>query len=139
MSSSPRAVVIGHGEFAAGLVSAVEQISGMGQLLLPLTTTDLAGSGIETMVRERLESTGLRIVFTDLPGGSATMAVRRLQRSLPDLTIVSGTNLPLLLEFLNRAGNGQSGAEGGGGGDAALAALERGRAAMLVFRGTLAG
>ena len=33
----PRAIVAGHGEFAAGLVSAVEQITGRGEQLIAVS------------------------------------------------------------------------------------------------------
>ena len=44
MSSSPvRAILAGHGDFAQGMVSAVQQITGRGNVLYPVTAKDLSG------------------------------------------------------------------------------------------------
>jgi len=36
-----RAIVAGHGDFASGLISAVEQITGRGGMLIPVTVLGL--------------------------------------------------------------------------------------------------
>jgi PTS system N-acetylgalactosamine-specific IIA component len=64
------------------------------------------------------------VVFTDLPAGSCTMAVRRMIRARPGVVLVTGVNLSLLLDFAMQ--------ESADPLAAAQAALERGRAAMLV-------
>jgi PTS system N-acetylgalactosamine-specific IIA component len=128
MSSGIRALVIGHADFAAGIISAVEQITGNGFMLLPLSSASLPASGIEELIRSTLAEHAINIVFTDLPAGSATMAVRRLQRSNPELTLVAGANLALLLEFVQQHEEGDQ--------LAAITALEKGKAAMIVFRGS---
>jgi N-acetylgalactosamine PTS system EIIA component len=99
MSEAPRAVVAGHGRLAEGLLSAVEQITGRGDRFLPFTNTDRTPDGVEEALRAVLDASGARIVFTDLPGGSCTMAARRLARSRPDLVVVTGVSLPVLLAF----------------------------------------
>ena len=43
---------------------------------------------------------GPTIVFTDLQTGSCGFAVRRYCLDLPDLVVLSGVNLPVLLEFV---------------------------------------
>jgi len=98
-SSPPRAIVAGHGSFAVGIISAVEQITGMGKVFVPISNADLSPGGIETKVREALAETGARVIFTDLPAGSCTMAVRRMARLEPGLTLVTGVTLPTLLAF----------------------------------------
>ena len=124
MSSTPRAVVAGHGEFAAGLVSAVEQISGRGDQLLPVAITGLGAEDIERLLRDKMVSTGIRVVFTDLQAGSCTMAARRVLRGLTDAVVVCGTNLPLLLDFVFNDNATPS--------EAARHAAERGRAAIAL-------
>ena len=131
MSNVARAIVVGHAGYAAGIVSAVEQITGNGAMLLPLSNTSLGAAGIEQMVRDALTESGVRIIFTDLPAGSATMAVRRLQRSLPNLTVIAGANLAVLLDFVQQSDPPSE--------DIAVQALEKGKSAMMAFRGTSAG
>jgi PTS system N-acetylgalactosamine-specific IIA component len=124
MSNGPRAIVAGHGEFAAGLVSAVEQITGRGDQFLPLAITGLGAEDIERLLRDRMTAMGIRVVFTDLQAGSCTMAARRVLRAMPDAIVVCGTNLPLLLDFVfnDRATPAE----------AARHAAERGRAAIAL-------
>lgn len=97
-----RALVAGHGEFAAGLRSAVERISGRGSVLEALSNTGLGGDDMEALLRERVERDGIRAIFTDLPGGSWTLAARRAMRGRDDVVLVTGVNLAALLEFVMR-------------------------------------
>ncbi len=98
-NSPPRAVVAGHGNFAAGIISAVQQITGLGDQFVAVSNTGLGAEAIEASVREAIAQSGAQVVFTDLPAGSCTMAVRRLARLEPSVTIVTGVTLPTLLAF----------------------------------------
>ncbi|HWE43185.1 MAG TPA: hypothetical protein VG432_11795 [Gemmatimonadaceae bacterium] len=98
----PRAIVAAHGDLAAGLVSAVERITGRGSVLAPLTNAGLGADEMEATVRERVERDGIRAIFTDLPSGSWTMAARRAMRGNDDVVLVTGVNLAALLEFVMR-------------------------------------
>jgi PTS system N-acetylgalactosamine-specific IIA component len=129
MSDAARAIVAGHGEFASGLVSAVEQITGRGNQLLVVAITGLGAEDIERMLRDRMVETGIRVVFTDLQAGSCTMAARRVLRGMTDAVVVCGTNLPLLLDFVFNDRATPS--------EAARHAAERGRAAIALVGSTL--
>ncbi|MEO8911041.1 MAG: hypothetical protein ABI408_12580 [Gemmatimonadaceae bacterium] len=124
-SNKPTGIVIGHGEFAEGLVSAVDQICGMAGKLVSLSMKGLTPEDIETAIREELERTGARVIFTDLPAGSATLAARRLAKNDPDLMLVSGVNLATLLDFVFNADAPP--------GEAARSAAERGKASLIVI------
>lgn len=99
MSDGPRAVVAGHGSFAAGIVSAVDQIAGLGHVFTPISNSGLSAPAIEAAVKDALAASGASVVFTDLPAGSCTMAVRRLSKLAPEVTVVTGVTLPTLLAF----------------------------------------
>jgi PTS system N-acetylgalactosamine-specific IIA component len=99
MTSNVRAIVAGHGDFAAGMVSAVHAIAGRDDVFVAVTNRDLSAQDVERDLRERLDATAARVIFTDLPAGSCTMAARRLQRERPELTVVTGVNLTTLLDF----------------------------------------
>jgi len=119
-----RAIVIGHGEFAGGLVSAVGQICGMADKLVVLTMMGMTPEDIETTIRDQLARTGARVIFTDLPAGSATIAARRLVKDDPGLVLVSGVNLATLLDFVFSTDVSPT--------EAARAAAERGKASLIV-------
>jgi PTS system N-acetylgalactosamine-specific IIA component len=121
---SARAIVVGHGEFAGGLVSAVGQICGMADKLVVLTMMGMTPEDIESTIRDHLARTGARVIFTDLPAGSATIAARRIVKDNPDLVLVSGVNLATLLDFVFNTEVPPT--------EAARAAAERGKASLIV-------
>jgi Phosphotransferase system, mannose/fructose-specific component IIA len=123
-NDAPRAIVAGHGELPQGLVNAVDCISGCGSVFLALSNYGLAGSDIEGKLREKAAEYGIKVFFTDLPGGSATVAVRRMMRTDPSLVLVTGANLSTLLEFVFQPDASPA--------DAARHATEKGRATLVV-------
>jgi PTS system N-acetylgalactosamine-specific IIA component len=122
--SDARAIVAGHGAFAEGMLSAVEQITGRSDLLIGVTNRDLSARDVEQLMRDRIASAGAVVVFTDLPAGSCTMAARRIQRERPGLSVVTGVNLATLLDWVF---SGDQDAE-----DAVRHAAEKGREALAV-------
>ncbi len=97
-----RAVIAAHGELAAGLVSAVDRITGRGSALGILSNVGLGAEQMEATMRERIERDGVRAIFTDLPSGSWTMAARRAMRGNDEVVLITGVNLAALLEFVMR-------------------------------------
>jgi N-acetylgalactosamine PTS system EIIA component len=122
-----RAILAGHGDFAAGMVSAVQQITGRGGVFKTITSRDLSAADLETTIRKAIEESGVRVVFTDLQAGSCTMAARRVLRDRTDVLFVAGANLPMLLDF---ALSPEPEAV-----DAAKHAIERGKAAISTVGG----
>ena len=118
-----RAIVTGHGAFPEGLVSAVQQITGRGEMLVAFSNAGLGREEIEAGLRACIDNVHASVIFTDLPGGSATLAARRVLRDRPELTIVTGANLATLVDFVF-ADESMSAA------DAAAHAAERGRVAL---------
>lgn len=98
--SERRAVIAGHGDYAEGMRSAVEQISGRGDVFVPLTNRGLSAADVGVALGRLLDDSGASVIFTDLPAGSCTMAARRLQRERPGLIVVVGANMAALLEFV---------------------------------------
>jgi PTS system N-acetylgalactosamine-specific IIA component len=117
-----RAIVAGHGDFANGLVSAVEQITGRGDQLIGVSVAKLCVEDIENLLRKKMIESNVRVIFTDLQAGSCTMAARRILRGMDDAVLIAGANLPMLLDFVF--------AEGRSAPDAARHAAERGRVAI---------
>lgn len=117
-------IICGHGKFAEGLISAVDEITGKGSILLGISNKEFGGQELERHLREELKRTAAVVLFTDLPGGSATMAARRILRDTPGVVLVTGTNLGLLLDFVFHAHEGFA--------KAARDAAERGKACITV-------
>src|SRR5689334_15408754 len=129
-ASAPRAIVAGHGDFATGLISAVEQISGRGRLLLPVSVKQLGVEDIEALLKDEMIAAGVRVIFTDLAAGSCTMASRRILRGMDDAILVAGVNLPTLLDFVF--------ADSMTPVEAARHAAERGKASITALGGGVA-
>lgn len=125
MTSGMRAIVAGHGSFAPGLISAVDQITGRGDRFVPMTNSGLCLEDIQGMLGRVLDETGATVIFTDLPAGSCTMAVRRLLRERPGVRLVTGVNLSLLLDFAMQEAPTDVGAM-------LTAAVDRARTSMTV-------
>ncbi len=117
-----RAIVAGHADFAEGVISAVAQIAGRGEVFLPLSNRDLSAKDVEREMRTLVSEPNVTTIFTDLPAGSCTMAARRLLRERPDLVLVTGANLASLLEFVF--------SEHASAAETARYAVERGRTAL---------
>jgi len=117
-------VIAGHGDFAAGMVSAAVQITGRDDVFVAMSNRGLSAADVAAALTRLLEESGAGVVFTDLPAGSCTMAARRLQRERPGLTVVVGVNLATLLDFIFDEQDDAA---------AATHAADRGRAALSVL------
>ena len=130
-SSGPRAVIAAHGDVATGLLSAVAQVMGHDGGFHALSNRNLCAADIERDLRALVETAGVAVIFTDLPGGSCTLAARRVLRDHPEVVLVTGVNLAALLDFACN--------ESASPADAARQAAERGRAAVAVAGAPVAG
>ena len=130
-TAAVRAIIAGHGEVAAGLISAIDAITGRGESFLPISGRGHSAASLEEMMRSAIERTGVRVVFTDLHAGSCTMVARRVLRDRDDVLFVAGANLPMLLDF---AMSSEADAL-----VAARHAIERGRSAISSVGGGTGG
>jgi PTS system N-acetylgalactosamine-specific IIA component len=121
-----RAIVAGHGDFADGVISAVQQISGRGDAFRGVTNTGLSAVALEEMLRAVVRAHRAKVIFTDLPAGSCTIAARRIARDDAGIVVVSGANLSVLLAWALGSDDSVAGCEH---------AVERGRGAMTVIPG----
>lgn len=91
-------LLIAHGTFSQGMLDAVRRITGIDDAVTPISNSGLGPDALAQVIRDQLGD-GPAILFTDLPSGSCGMTAHRLLRDRPGLHVVSGVNLPLLLEF----------------------------------------
>jgi PTS system mannose-specific IIA component/PTS system mannose-specific IIB component len=98
-------IFVSHGGYAEGVRDAVEMILGeqdrVGTVSLPPNgSTEEVSAGV-TAALDRLGATGGEaLVLADLMGGSPANAVGALALANPALQLVSGLNLPMVLEVL---------------------------------------
>lgn len=99
MSEEVRGVLIGHGKLADGLLDAIAEITGSREGLQPLDNQDLTPEALADRLAE-VVGDHASVIFVDLPSGSCAYAARRLRLARPDVAVVCGVNLPLLLDFV---------------------------------------
>jgi mannose PTS system EIIA component len=99
-SESVRGIVLAHGDMATGLLDAVRHIAGSGaDFLVPVTNRGLGPDALAEQIAQAASDVPT-IVFTDLQSGSCGFAARRCLQGNPRLVVISGVNLPILLEFV---------------------------------------
>jgi N-acetylgalactosamine PTS system EIIA component len=95
-------IVLTHGAMSQGLVDAVLKITGVQDRALVAVSND--GKGPDALVAEvsavadRVE--GPVVIFTDMEAGSCALAARFVCRDPGNRTVLFGTNLPMLLDFV---------------------------------------
>ena len=95
-----RGVVVAHSGLAQGLVDAVRSIAGLDpDALQPLSNDRLGPDAIRDQLQALLGHGGPAIIFTDLREGSCGIAAQRACVGHPDQVVLTGVNLPMLLDF----------------------------------------
>jgi mannose/fructose-specific phosphotransferase system component IIA len=92
-------VVIAHGSMAAGLVDAVRSIAGSrADSLVPISNEGKSPEDLNEAIEAAVGSASA-IVFVDLQAGSCCMAAMASCRACSDRVVITGVNLPMLLDF----------------------------------------
>jgi mannose PTS system EIIA component len=95
-----RAVLLGHGSLPQGMVDAVQRITGAEPgCIVPLSNSGMGPEALAAEIEQALGH-GPGIVFTDLPSGSCGFVARKLAHGRPGIAVVSGVNLPVLIDFV---------------------------------------
>ncbi len=103
MSELARGVVIAHSSLAQALVDAADRIAGQPGALAAVSNSGLGPEDIARRVEEAA-GTGPAVLFVDMPCGSCFFAAMKLERARTNVRVVTGVNLPMLLDFVhNRA------------------------------------
>ncbi len=101
------AIVTGHGEFSLGIVNALEMIAGEqdGLKAIPFYneySMEEYQNKMSEAIRDISSQSSHTIIFTDLKGGTPFNVSMMLTTENDSVTVVGGTNLPLLLEFIGK-------------------------------------
>ncbi|MGH7538127.1 MAG: PTS sugar transporter subunit IIA [Gemmatimonadales bacterium] len=99
MSEPLRGVVVSHADLAEALVAAVHAISGVNGVLTAVSNEGCDPAALSARIDA---ATGGRpaLLFVDLPGGSCLTSAVRFARNRPELAVVTGVNLAMLLDFV---------------------------------------
>jgi len=96
----PKGLVIGHGGMAQGLVDAVRTIAGSNaDALAALSNEGMSPDDLRHAI-DGAAVGGPAVVFVDLQAGSCCMAALASCRACGDRVVVTGVNLPMLLDFV---------------------------------------
>lgn len=95
-------VLSGHGQFATGLYSSIQLIAGEqeGFQIVDFSegmSSELLQEKLATAVETVDQHKGV-VIFTDIPGGTPFNQAVMLSTKKEDVKVVSGTNLPALLD-----------------------------------------
>jgi mannose/fructose-specific phosphotransferase system component IIA len=99
MSDALRGVVVCHGPLAQALVEAAESISGVTGVLQPISNSGCDREALEDRVTQAVDGQS-SVVFVDLASGSCLFAVLKRMRALPGVSVVTGVNLAMLVDFV---------------------------------------
>lgn len=96
-------IIVGHGEFAKGINSAIELVAGEQKLVevvpfLQNHSTDDLKINIEKALKKM--ATEEVLIFTDIPGGSPFKAAVELSMTREGIEVIAGTNVPMVMEIL---------------------------------------
>lgn len=96
-------VIVAHGAFGEGLLSALTRVVGPQSNLIAISNDGLDCETLEARIGEILAEEGdgrESFLFIDLDGGSCCQAARRLLDRNRVAAVFCGVNLPLLIEFV---------------------------------------
>lgn len=96
-------VVVAHGRLADGLLSALARVAGAQENLWAISNDGLSAEELRDAIEKLLDQRAVgreAVAFSDLDGGSCGQACRRLLADGRVRAVFSGTNLPLLFEFV---------------------------------------
>lgn len=97
--SDLQGVVVCHGALAGALVDAVEQVSGVRGVLVAVSNSGCDRGRLEERI---VAAVGDRptVVFVDMASGSCLIAALAQLRTRPDVRVVTGVNLAMLVDFV---------------------------------------
>ncbi len=99
MSEPLRGVIVSHAAVAQALVAAVGSITGLDDALVPVSNEGCDREALFQRLRAAVGQ-GPAVLFIDLPGGSCLTGAASFARGRPELAVVTGVNLAMLLDFV---------------------------------------
>jgi mannose/fructose-specific phosphotransferase system component IIA len=92
-------IVVTHGRLGGAMVEAAEEISGIHGGLVAISNEGVSPE--ELRLHLQAATVGRRVIlFADLASGSCAFACRSMAMVSPDVAVVTGVSLPMLIDFL---------------------------------------
>lgn len=102
MSAGVPALLVMHADLAEALLRAAERVYGPIEGVTVLSNEGLSREALEHRITETVEGWSMGgLVLTDFWGGSCHICGASAVRGRGELVIVTGINLPLLLDYLH--------------------------------------
>jgi mannose/fructose-specific phosphotransferase system component IIA len=99
------ALLVTHADLGTALLRAAEQVYGPVTGIDTLSSSGLSRTDLERAIEERVSHWPEGgIVLTDFPGGSCQQCGLLAARAHAEVVVVTGINLPGLLDFLHNRG-----------------------------------
>lgn len=97
-------IIITHGALAEELLHTAELIVGRSEGCFALCGSDLCDEALVGKIRKIIEDSGRKnaVLFVDYFGGSCCINSVRAAEGLLGVKVVSGVNLPILLDFITK-------------------------------------
>lgn len=101
-----RALIVAHGDLAGALLAAVEKLAGPQEGVRTLSNEGCDMESLRARIQEASDTLGPGplVVFVDLFGGSCANASRALIHDRPEWRLVTGVNVPMLVNFFQNRG-----------------------------------
>ena len=99
MTDGLQGVVVGHGGLAAALVTAAEEITGVQGVLVGISNRGCDRGRLEELIRQGIAGRP-SVIFVDLQSGSCFFAAMTSLKAMPEVRVVTGVNLPMLVDFV---------------------------------------
>ncbi len=99
-------IIVTHGGLAEELLRTAELIVGKTEGCYAISGSDICDDELIRKIRRIIGESGKRhaVIFVDYFGGSCCINCARAVDGIQGVKVVSGVNLPLLLDFLTKQG-----------------------------------
>ena len=99
-------IIVTHGQLGEELLKTVNLIVGEIHDCYALSGSDLCDQEVIDSIHEILDRHAGKkaVIFVDYFGGSCGATCVRASRGLKDVKVISGVNLPILLDFVTKQG-----------------------------------
>jgi mannose/fructose-specific phosphotransferase system component IIA len=99
-------IVVTHGQLGEELLRTVRLIVGEVHDCYALSGSDLGDDKVIQTIHGIIDANNVKkaVIFVDYFGGSCGASCVRASRDLEGVTIISGVNLPILLDFVTKQG-----------------------------------
>jgi mannose/fructose-specific phosphotransferase system component IIA len=97
-------IIITHGSLADKLLETANLVLGKVENLVPVNSGDLSDTAVVDRIKEIIAGSGSSrvVMFVDYCGGSCFNNCFRAVKGLENVVIISGVNLPVLLDFATK-------------------------------------